>query len=279
MPNHPTKPGGVHRRALIIIALMLPTALAGQSSAKHGPPDGVILEFQRFADLFGGRLVAAFDSIPEARYDYRPTPAQQTIGFIAQHLEDANYALCGRMGTLKHPRTAKDSLADTIKARWPKDTLVARLEASLRFCDTAMEQVTQLQSAAHTSTLLAFETDLAEHYSQLAVYMRLLGMLPPSALPPKRRIAINLPVSALSPYAGVYQFTRGVELEVTLRDGALFARSSTGGGALHLWPESRKAFFVKEVDAQVTFSRDGNGNVTGLVLHQYGRDRPATRVR
>ena len=54
-------------------------------------------------------------------------------------------------------------------ARWPKDTLVARLKASLRFCDEAMERVPQLNSAAQASTLLAIETDLAEHYSQLAV--------------------------------------------------------------------------------------------------------------
>src|SRR5215216_7129423 len=100
----------MRHRALILLALLLPSALASQS------PDGVILQFVRFADIFGSRLVAAFDSIPAARYDYRPTPAQQTIGYIAQHLENANYSLCERLGDLKHPRTAKDSLADTIKA-------------------------------------------------------------------------------------------------------------------------------------------------------------------
>jgi len=32
------------------------------------------------------------------------------------------------------------------------------------------------------------------------------------------------------------------------------------------------------VDAQIKFTRDANGTVTGLVLHQYGRDRPARRL-
>lgn len=272
----------MRRLALMTFTLVLPAALAGQSAATHAAhdsSDGVMLEFARFADIFGSRLVDAFDSIPANRYDYRPTPAQQTIGYIAQHLEDANYSLCERLGALKHSRTAKDSLADTVRARWPKDTLVARLEVSLRFCDTALAQAGPLQSAARASTLLAFETDLAEHYSQISTYMRLLGMVPPSALPPRKRTAIALPASALPPYVGRYQLAAGLAFDVTLRTDALFIRSSTGGTPLQLWPESSTDFFIKEVDAQVSFTRDAHGAVVGLILHQYGRDRPASKVR
>lgn len=43
----------------------------------------------RFADIFGSRFAAAFESIRETRYACRLTPTQQTIGNIAQHLEDA----------------------------------------------------------------------------------------------------------------------------------------------------------------------------------------------
>src|SRR5437764_2831368 len=172
------------RRLALLVALLLPANLRAQSPAIHTSADGVMYVFGYFADIFGGRLVAAFDSIPASRYDYRPMPPQMTIGQIAQHLETANFGLCERFSTLKHPRTAKDSLADTLKARWPKDTLVARLKASLDFCERAVESLGPLDSPERASYLLAFETDLAEHYSQLSVYMRLLGMIPPSALPP-----------------------------------------------------------------------------------------------
>lgn len=266
-------------RTLIVVVLMLPTAVAAQSPATGDSLNRVTLGYERFADIFGSRLVAAFDSIPAARYDYRPTPPQQTVGYIAQHLEQANYGLCGRLGKLKHPTAGKDSLADTVKARWPKDTLVTRLKASLRFCDTAMEGVGNTQWPALTSTLLAFETDLAEHYSQISTYMRLLGMVPPSALPPSRHTAVELPASALSPYVGAYQLAPGLELDVTMRDGVLFIRSTEGGPAVRLWPESGSDFFVNEVDAQLTFTRDASGNVAGLVLHQWGRDRPARKIR
>jgi hypothetical protein len=268
----------MRRIALALLALTVPSTLAAQSPGGQGARDGVVSAFESFAGLFGSRLAAAFDSIPATRYDYRPTPKQQTVGFIAQHLENANYSLCERMADLKHPRIAKDSLADTIKARWPKDTLVARLEASLRFCDTALARVKKLDSPGLARTLLAFETDLAEHYSQIAVYMRLLGMVPPSALPPKARTAIDLPPSALSPYVGVYQLDETLNLDVTMRDGVLFVQS-TGGAVVRLWAESDRDFFIKEIDAQVTFVRGASGAVTGLVVHQFGRDRPAAKVR
>jgi uncharacterized damage-inducible protein DinB len=265
------------RRALIVIAVSLPARLTGQTPAGDSA-DAVMIAFINFANLFGGRLVAALDSIPAARYGYRPTASQQSIGYIAQHLEDANYALCERLGDKKHPTTRKDSLADTLKARWPKDTLVARLRASLRFCDTVFEHMGKLESTARASTLLLFETDLAEHYSQVAVYMRLLGMVPPSALPPKRRTAIELPASALSPYVGTYQLTPELQFDVRFSKGALFI-TPTVGTAVQLWPESNSAFFIKDVDAQITFTRDAKGAVTGFILHQYGRDRAARKIQ
>jgi uncharacterized damage-inducible protein DinB len=267
----------LHR--ILILTLALPTALAGQSPANPAPVDPVMLNFASFADAYGSRLVAAFDSIPAARYDYRPTVAQQTVGYIAQHLEDANYSLCGRFTSLKHHPTAKDSLADSVKARWPKDTLVARLEASLRFCDSALDRAGPLTSPALARNLLLFETDLAEHYSQISSYMRLLGLVPPSALPPRSHTAIVLPASSLSPYVGVYQLAPGWQLDVTLRTGALFVQSSLGGDPVQLWPESSKDFFLKQIDAQLTFMTDASGTVTGVVLHQYGRDRMARKVR
>ncbi len=268
------------RRSLdLLVPLLLPAALAAQSSTSRAAPTAASIEFVRFADIFGGRLVAAFDSIPAAQYDYRPTASQQTIGYIAQHLEDANYSLCERLGDARHPRTAKDGLPDTVKARWPKDTLVARLDASLRFCDAILEHLGQWDSPAVVSALLAFETDLAEHYSQLAVYMRLLGMVPPSALPPRQRKAIDLPPDALSPFVGAYELAPGFDLVVTMSDDVLSIRSDPGGATVRLWPESAADFFVKEIDAQVTFTRDARGTVTGLVFHQYGRDRPATKIR
>ncbi len=135
------------------------------------------------------------------RYGFRPTPVQQSVGYIAQHLENANYGLCSLFGATKHVMSAKDSLADTVKALWPKDTLVARVRASLVFCGTAIQGLSDASPAdtlmddtpsgpiavLRTRYLLLLVTDLAEHYSQISNYMRLLGLVPPSALSPPKR--------------------------------------------------------------------------------------------
>ncbi|MDQ6736364.1 MAG: DinB family protein, partial [Gemmatimonadota bacterium] len=172
------------------------------SRASTAPASNVVARnFLSFGRPYGGWLLMAFDSIPAARYGFRPTPAQQSVGFIAQHLEGANYGLCSLFGATKHVMTAKDSLADTVKALWPKDTLIARVRASLVFCAAAIEG---LSDASLADTLMAdtpggpvavlrmrypllLVTDLAEHYSQISNYMRLLGLVPPSALPAVKR--------------------------------------------------------------------------------------------
>ncbi len=265
--------------APFLLALSLPATIAAQSAVPANPPNAAMLEFEKFADIYGSRLVAAFDSIPATKYDFRPTPVEQTVGYVAQHLENANYTLCGSFGGMARPHMARDALPDTVKARWPKDTLVARLRASLRFCDDALDRVPAVDSGGVASTLLGFETDLAEHYSQISVYMRLLGLVPPSALPRRFPPVIALPASAMAPYAGDYQLAPGLNFVVTVRDGALWIRSTNAGATVRLWPESPTTFFVKEVDADVAFVRDPSGLVTGLSFRQYGRDRWARKIR
>jgi hypothetical protein len=39
------------------------------------------------------------------------------------------------------------------------------------------------RSSIRARDFILFVTDLADHYSQIANYMRLMGMIPPSALP------------------------------------------------------------------------------------------------
>jgi Uncharacterized protein conserved in bacteria len=290
----------MHRfRPLSVAALLMPTILAGQQQPRSVPaPNAITMSFKFFAGHYSGWLATAFDSIPAAKYTYRPTPAQQSVGYIAQHLEGANYGLCNRFGAMKHHTSAKDSLADTVKAAWPKDTLVARFRASLAFCDAALMQLSDANLLDHVPygpagsgatalparSLIGFVTDLAEHYSQVASYMRLMGLIPPSALPPKPRTAIDLPVAVLSRYVGRYDLPPSVLqdappflLDVTLKDGALYFKP-TGRPTFRVWPETETDFFVKEVDVQITFTKDANGAISGLVVHQNGEDRAARRL-
>ena len=283
-------------RLLSVASLIVPTMSAGSQPA---PAAAVTESFRSISALFAGRLVQAFDSIPAARYGFAPTPPQQTVGYVAQHLVDANYALCERFGTAPRPHGADDAAADTVKARWPKDTLVAQLRRSFVFCTTALSTVDDARlgdevpigapgsgvKQQRALSLLLYTTDLAEHYAQLASYMRVMGLVPPSSLAPFARTAIELPTSVLSRYAGTYdvppsrQFgSPALHLVVTVRDGALMV-APAGQPEARLWPASETDFFLKVSNATVTFTRDPAGTVTGLVVHNNGEDRIGTRVR
>ena len=182
----------------VVLALSLPLSLTAQTPPA-GPPANPITAAFRGRTMGLQRILAqAFDSIPEAKFTYRPTPAQLSIGYIAQHLVSDNNLFCNAFGAMKATVPAKDSTtADSVKALWPKDTLVARLKASLTFCENAFAQLDDAKLADQVSLtfggntrnvsranmVLGHALDMADHYSQLANYMRLNNILPPTALP------------------------------------------------------------------------------------------------
>jgi uncharacterized damage-inducible protein DinB len=181
-----------------ILALVLPASLAAQQPPAGPPANPITAVFRARTMALQRNLAQAFDSIPESRFSYRPTPAQLTIGYIAQHLAGDNYLFCNNFGPMKAAMTAMDSTtADSVKATWPRDTLVSKLKASFAFCENAFaqlddaklaDQVTMsfngnTRSVTRAGMVLGHVVDMADHYSQLANYMRLNGILPPTALP------------------------------------------------------------------------------------------------
>ena len=184
---------------VVLVALALPVGLAAQQPSGTPPANPVTTVFRNRILANHRNLAQAFDSIPEAKFSYKPTPAQQTIGFIAQHLVNDNYFFCNNFGSSKGTRSAADTTtADSLKAKWPKDSLVVKLKASFAFCESAIGQLDdtkladqltlpgpggQTRQVTRAGVVLGHALDLADHYSQIANYMRLNGMLPPTALP------------------------------------------------------------------------------------------------
>ena len=177
----------------VILALAVPVGLAAQQPS--GPP--ITTVFKNRITALERNVAQAFDSIPESKFGYKPTPAQLTIGYIAQHLADDNYFYCNQFGAMKGTRSAEDtSTPDTVKAKWPKAKLIAAMKTSFKFCEDALaqlddaklgDQISQTAANGQTRTVtragavMGHIIDMADHYSQLANYMRLNGMLPPTA--------------------------------------------------------------------------------------------------
>lgn len=186
----------------LILSLALPVGLAAQTPAAPpaGPPvNPITLSFRTRTLALQRNLAQAFDSIPESKFSYKPTPKQLTIGYIAQHLANDNYFFCSTFGSMQPTRPPADtSTPDSVKAGWPKETLNAKLKESFKFCEDAFAQLTDAnlgdivtitppggaaRQVPRAAMVLGHALDVADHYSQIANYMRLNNMIPPTALP------------------------------------------------------------------------------------------------
>jgi CubicO group peptidase (beta-lactamase class C family) len=78
-------------------------------------------------------------------------------------------------------------------------------------------------------------------------------------------------------YTGAYEFVPGIILTFT-RDGAQMFAQLTNQPKIEIFAESEKEFFLKAVDAQITFETAEDGRATAATLHQNGRDQKAKRV-
>jgi CubicO group peptidase (beta-lactamase class C family) len=79
-------------------------------------------------------------------------------------------------------------------------------------------------------------------------------------------------------YVGEYEVSPTFKLTV-FRDGERLMSQATGQPTIELFPESADNFYLKVVAAKVTFTRDEKGLVTGLIVHQGGRDIPARKTK
>ena len=95
---------------------------------------------------------------------------------------------------------------------------------------------------------------------------------------PQERRAVALDPKILYAYAGQYQLAPTFIITVTNENGRLMAQA-TGQEKFELFAESETKFFLKAVDAQVTFVKDAGGRITQLILHQNGRDLPALKIK
>jgi DinB superfamily len=131
-------------------------------------------------------MVAAAEAMPAEKYSFKPTPEMNTFAHLTIHIAQGNNALCSQIsGT---PAPTSDKLADDD----PKDKLVAGLKASFDFCATALANVDDSKlgepmtlfgrvPSSRAGALIALSSGFADHYGAQAIYLRLSGILPPTA--------------------------------------------------------------------------------------------------
>jgi hypothetical protein len=89
---------------------------------------------------------------------------------------------------------------------------------------------------------------------------------------------IQLDPKTLSEYEGSYQLAPSFSIKFTARDGHLYTQA-TGQPEFEVFALKKDEFFLKVVEAKVSFTRDAEGKVNGMVLHQNGHDVPGPRSK
>ncbi len=132
-------------------------------------------------------MVGAAQLMPAEKYSYKPTPEQITFGHLVLHVAQSNITLCSKLGSTPPPQvTATD--ADG------KDKLVAAIQTSFDYCSEVLAkaedsnlgasiQFSPTRSLTKAGVMITLACDWYDHYSAQAGYLRLNGILPPSAQP------------------------------------------------------------------------------------------------
>ena len=136
-------------------------------------------------------LVAAAEEMPADKYSYKPTEQQMPFGDLVLHILGTNNTLCSKIGEIPEVKPPVP-----LKETDGKDKLVAALKASFDFCTTALAKVddTKLgdevelfggRKGSRAAALIILASSWSDHYGAEAMYLRLSGLLPPTAHPKK----------------------------------------------------------------------------------------------
>ena len=167
----------------ITLALLCAAAVIAQEAKSSSNPVSDAVR-----GMLGGRaknLTAAVEAMPADKFSYKPTEAQMTFGALAEHIAASNNLLCAKLSGQAAP---SEKLSD----KDPKDKLVAAVKNSFTYCETALKGVQDSQlgesvvlfggkPATKAVALLALAGGWADHYGAAAIYLRLNGILPPTA--------------------------------------------------------------------------------------------------
>ena len=173
--------------AVAAVFAILPSISSAQATAPSNP---VAQGFRDYESSSATNLIAAAEEFPADKYSFKPTPAQMSVADIIVHLSRGNDFFCSKLSGGKAPTRTNIAATDS------KDALVARLKETFAYCSTALATVDDSKlgemlpffggrSVTRASMMTITAADFADHYSQLAIYLRLNGLLPPTAKKPE----------------------------------------------------------------------------------------------
>ena len=177
------------RIGLVMAGLLFSgTMCAAQDAAPAGPvANPVTTMVKSQLTRYEKNMVGAAELMPAEKYGFKPTPEMNSYGHTVMHIAQSNYFLCSKISGQAAP-DLKLTDADG------KDKLVAALKGSFEFCSTALAGVDDSKlsdpltlfgnrQTSRAGALIILSDDWYDHYAGQAIYLRLNGILPPTAQP------------------------------------------------------------------------------------------------
>jgi hypothetical protein len=135
-------------------------------------------------------IIGAITAMPADKFTYKPTPEQITFAHLVVHIIGSNNLLCSKAADVAAPKV------DEIKETDSKDKMLAAANASFDFCADALNKMDDSKLGDTVDIFggrklpravadLSLASGWADHYAAAAMYLRLNGILPPSAQPKK----------------------------------------------------------------------------------------------
>lgn len=135
-------------------------------------------------------ILGAISAMPADKFGFKPTAEQITFSHLVVHITGSNNGMCAIAADVPKPKV------DELKETDSKEKLLAAATASFDFCGDALAKMDDSKLGdnveffggrqgprAMIAILLA--SGWADHYAAAAMYLRLNGILPPSAQPKK----------------------------------------------------------------------------------------------
>jgi len=135
--------------------------------------------------MLSGVVISAAEKMPEENYSFKPTPDIRSFGQLVGHLADSQYYFC----SLAAGETKSGGAVE--KNKTSKADLIASLKDAVAYCKgvyAAMTDATGGEMVKFMNSDMARLAVLAgnvahdyEHYGNMATYMRLNGIVPPTS--------------------------------------------------------------------------------------------------
>ena len=94
----------------------------------------------------------------------------------------------------------------------------------------------------------------------------------------KKNKSFQVSEKVLKSYVGSYSFDQGIGADVTLKDGKLFGtQAGTGQPPMELIAVSKTKFKIEEMGAEIVFTINDKGEVSGLTFYQQGQEMSAVK--